>query len=369
MSVYCRSRGSRSRRSSNSRSSSKTRALRLAAEKARLALVFAEEENQRKVEAEIKILELERKQRELLRRREVEEEPLKGTFRLESLKTEADRKLAEARKIAAIMELEPKIAEDMDSESSNNETTSMQLTPVDNALPSRSSTFHPPLTTVTTPALPSTPKASASSAHTPAVSASSTVITLSLGPQAISSLTSLTPPYPTISSEPSLPTPAFARVTLTPARHPQISASLSASTSGPELPGSSLSPGASPYSPLPIKRSSSVPACIKATVTSVHSPGTGVLPSVTGNNSSPLVMNSLPPWTLRYPAPSVYPGMNIPPASSAHDEVLTMVASAVKDISLKQQRQTTKVSRPSSSKGLVAHQLSSRCSSNVLTAL
>ena len=54
-----------------------------------------EEENQRKVKAEIKILELERKQRELLRRREVEEEQLKDTIRLESLKTEADSKLAE----------------------------------------------------------------------------------------------------------------------------------------------------------------------------------------------------------------------------------------------------------------------------------
>ena len=95
-----RSRGSRSRRSSNSRSSSKTQALRLEAEKARLALAFAEEENQRKVEAEIKILKLERKQRELLRRREVEEEQLKDTVRLESLKTEADSKLPEARKVA-----------------------------------------------------------------------------------------------------------------------------------------------------------------------------------------------------------------------------------------------------------------------------
>ena len=108
-----RSRGSRSRRSSNSRSSSKTQALRLEAEKARLALAFAEEENQWKVEAEIKILKLERKQRELLRRREVEEEQLKDTISLESLKTEADSKLAEARKVAAIMELGVKIAEDM----------------------------------------------------------------------------------------------------------------------------------------------------------------------------------------------------------------------------------------------------------------
>ena len=184
----------------------------------------------------------------------------------------------------------------------------------------------------------------------------------------MSSLTSLTPPYPTISSEPSLPTPAFARVTLSPAHHPQISASLSASTSGPELPGSSLSPF-SLYSPLPIKTSSSVPACIKARVTTVHSPGTGALLSITGSNSNPLVVNSPPPWTLPYPAPSVYPGLNIPPVPSAHDEVLTMIASAMKEFSPTQQRQTTKVSRPSSCKGLVAHQLSSRCSSNVLTAL
>ena len=202
------SRGSRSRCSSNSRSSSKTQALRL-----------AEEENQWKVEAETKILKLERKQRELLRRREVEKEQLKDTIRLESLKTEADSKLAEARKVAAIMELEAKIAEDMDSESSE-ETTSMELTPVDNALPSRSSTFDPPLTAVATPALSLTPKASTSSALTPAVSSFSTVASLSLEPPAMSGLSSLTPLYPTISSEPTLPTPAFAKVTLTPAHHP-----------------------------------------------------------------------------------------------------------------------------------------------------
>ena len=105
-----RSVGSRSRRSSNSFSSSKLQTLRLEAEKARLALAFAEQEQQRKIEAEMKILELERKQLELMRRREVEEEHLKDTIRLKSLKTEADNKLTEARKMAAIMELEAKIA-------------------------------------------------------------------------------------------------------------------------------------------------------------------------------------------------------------------------------------------------------------------
>ena len=199
----------------------------------------------------------------------------------------------------------------------------MELTPVDNALPSRSSTFNLPLTTVITPALPSSPNASASAAHTPAVSASSTVTPLSLRPPATSSLSSLTPPYPTISSEPSFPTPAFPRVTLTPAHYPQISASFSASTSGPELLGSSHSPGASPYSPPSIKKSASVPACIKATVTTVHTPETGILPSVTEISPSPLVANSLPLWTLPYPAPSANPGFNIPTVSSAHDQILT----------------------------------------------
>ena len=105
------------------------------------------------------------------------------------------------------MELEAKIAEDMDPESLD-ETTSMELAPVDNALPPRSSTFDPPLTTVTTPVLSSTPKASTSSALTPAVSSFTTVASLSLEPPSMSSLSSLTPLYPTISSEPSLPTPA-----------------------------------------------------------------------------------------------------------------------------------------------------------------
>lgn len=59
-----RSRGYRSSRYSNGLSSSKVQARRLEAEKARLALLFAEQEKKRKVEAEMKMLELERKQRE-----------------------------------------------------------------------------------------------------------------------------------------------------------------------------------------------------------------------------------------------------------------------------------------------------------------
>ena len=322
---------SRSRRSSISRSSSKTQALRLEAEKARLALAFAEEENQRKVEAEIKILELERKQRELVRRREVEEEQLKDTIRLESLKTEADSKLAEARKMAAIMELEAKIAEDMDSELSDNETTSMDLTANSHALPSSSVTFDPPLT-ATTPVLSSPSRVNGS----PGVSASSTVT--SLEPPVMSSFSPQTSPQAAPSLKPSSSTPALARMTLPSAHHPEISASLSATTGGLQLPVNSLSPLASPYSPPPVKTSSSVPACTKATVTSVHAPGTSILPSATERNPNPLVVNSLPPWTLPYPAPSVNPSSNIPPVSPARDEVLTMVASAMKDISMTQQR-------------------------------
>ena len=188
--------GSCGRRSLSSFSSSKTQVLGLEAEKARLTLVFAEQEKQRKVEAEMKRVELERKQRELVRRREVEEEELKDIIRLESLKTEADNKLAEARKMAAIMDLEAKLAEDMELGLSDNVTTSMELTPLSHALPSPS--INPPLTTVTTPTLSSTPKLNVSPAHTPGICASSSVTSLGLEPPVMSSFSPRTPPYPSL---------------------------------------------------------------------------------------------------------------------------------------------------------------------------
>ena len=147
--------------------------------------MFAEQEKQHKVEAEMKRLELERKQWELVRRREVEEEELKVIITLESLKTEADNKLAEARKMAAI-------TEHMELGLSDNETTSMELMPLSHALPSPS--IKPPLTTVTPPTLSSTPKLNVSLAHTPGVCASSSVTSLGLEPPVMSSVSPQTPP-------------------------------------------------------------------------------------------------------------------------------------------------------------------------------
>ena len=141
----------------------------------------------------------------------------------------------------------------------------MDLTAISHALPSPSITFDPPLTVTTQrQTLPS--KANIA----PGVSASSTVT--SLEPPVMSSFSPQTSPYAAPPLKPSLSTPAFARMTLTSAHHPKIGASSSATTSGPKLPVNSLSPLASPYSPPPVKTSSSVPACTKATVTSVHTP-------------------------------------------------------------------------------------------------
>ena len=71
----------------------------------------------------MKILELERQQRELAHKREVEEEELKGIIRLESLMAETDHELAEARKAAAIMELEAKLTTEMEGRLTGEETT------------------------------------------------------------------------------------------------------------------------------------------------------------------------------------------------------------------------------------------------------
>ena len=139
--------------------------------------------------------------------------------------------------------------------------------------------------------------------------------------------------------KPSSSTPAITRVTFTPAHRPEISASSLATASGLELPIiNSFSPWALPYSPPPVGPDSSVSVSTKATVTPVHIPGIGVLPSATESDSRPLVANDLPPWTPPCRAPSVKPSFNISPISSTHDEVLTMVASAMKDISMTQQK-------------------------------
>ena len=117
----------RSRGSSRSKGSSGSRALarRAEAEKARLALEFAEREKQRKITAEMKMLELERKHRETARIRAIEEEELKSIMRFEALKAEEDGKLAEARKTAALMDLEARLAEELEEELSDVDTASV----------------------------------------------------------------------------------------------------------------------------------------------------------------------------------------------------------------------------------------------------
>ena len=62
--------------------------------KAWLALEFTEKEKQRKIEVEIKMLELERKQLYTTRIRVIEEEQLKSVIRFEALKAREQRKLA-----------------------------------------------------------------------------------------------------------------------------------------------------------------------------------------------------------------------------------------------------------------------------------
>ena len=66
---------------------------------------------------------------------EAKEEELKAIIRLESLKTEADHKLAETRKAAASMDLEMKLTEEMEKRLSENESSSVESAPFDRAPP------------------------------------------------------------------------------------------------------------------------------------------------------------------------------------------------------------------------------------------
>jgi hypothetical protein len=64
---------------------------RVQAAKAKLALRLAEDERNRVVEGEFRIQDIERKQRELETQQKLEEEELKRTRRMETLKQETDR--------------------------------------------------------------------------------------------------------------------------------------------------------------------------------------------------------------------------------------------------------------------------------------
>ena len=197
---FASSRSHQSSRRSSSTHSSKVQARRLEAKKAQLALVFAEQERQRRIEEEMKMLELKRKQRELARMQEAEEEELKAIIRLESLKTEADFKLAEARKAAAITDLEAKLTEEIEGGFSDNKSSSVESTSFECAPPLSGSTINPPLITVTHSAPPVTPpNVLAMPAHLRGVS--STAMTSDPSPPVLSSPTSVIQPNPSPSVE------------------------------------------------------------------------------------------------------------------------------------------------------------------------
>ena len=99
--------------SQSSRSSAQEK--RVQAAKAKLTLRLAEDERNRVLEGEFRLQDIERKQRELETQQKLEEEELKRTKRIETLKQETDRELAEARQQAALANLEAQLQEQFDS--------------------------------------------------------------------------------------------------------------------------------------------------------------------------------------------------------------------------------------------------------------
>ena len=96
-------------------STSKTIRFRQAeAMKAWLALWMAEQDKQRRIEAEMKIFALERKQGEITRQWEMEREEFERIKKLESLKMQAESELAQARSKAALMDLEAQLVQQME---------------------------------------------------------------------------------------------------------------------------------------------------------------------------------------------------------------------------------------------------------------
>lgn len=218
------SRNSRTSRSSRS-SSSRAQTRRLEAVKAQLALEFAEQENQRKIEAEMKILELKRRQRESAMIREREEEELAGVMKLESMRAEAESKLAEARKTAALMDLDARIAEEMENDLSDNETVSKP--------PSEAhSEYSEPVTEID-----------------PLLSGNPSSATYTLPVNTLVSSPSL--PAPTLPPSSTIPI-VFAKETLTTASRPSPTAHYS---TPPVMSG--LSPWAPPFQPPSVNPSSS----------------------------------------------------------------------------------------------------------------
>ncbi|CAB3987693.1 ---NA--- [Paramuricea clavata] len=111
----------RSYRSNRSRvpkhsSSSVVLEKRVQAVKANVALRLAEQEQWRRFEGEIKLLEIEKKHRELLRQQKMEKENIERTQRLETLRQQSERELAEARQRVALMDLEAELEEQMEEQ-------------------------------------------------------------------------------------------------------------------------------------------------------------------------------------------------------------------------------------------------------------
>ncbi|KAL9963159.1 hypothetical protein ACROYT_G032334 [Oculina patagonica] len=383
-----KSRSRRSSRHSSNTYSSKAQARRLEAEKAQLALVFAEQEKQRRVEEETKMLELKRKQRELARMREAEEEELNAIIRLESLKTEADRKLAEARKTAAIMDLEAKLTEEMEEGLSDNESSSVESPPFNRAPPSSGSDINLPLNTVThslppvapnvldmpahlpgasstaasslnppmlssatsftlpyqsppvTPStfVPTSTKVSITSVNTSKTRVSSTTMASNLSPPVVNNLTPSTLPYWSPHITPSQFAPASTKVSVAPVNTFKTGNSFTTTVSSLRSPVmNNLTPSTLPYWSPPVKSSPFAPASTKVPTTPVITTYTGAWP-VTDSGLSPPIMSSLVPWaTPRQPLFGTS-SVNEMPTPSANGEVLTLVASAMKDISMAQQR-------------------------------
>ena len=328
-----KSRSHRSSRHSSGTYSSKAQTRRLEAEKAQLALAFAEQEKQRKIEEEMKMSELKRKQRELARMREAEEEELKAIIRLEALKTEADHKLAEARKAAAIMDLEAKLTEEMEGELSDNESSSVESAPFDCAPPLSGDAVNPPSITVTHSTPLMTPNVSTMPTHPPGVS--STAMASNLSPPVSSSHIPITQPDQSPSVVPSSSTPASTKVSITPSNVPKTSVPSTttvSSLSPPVMSNHTMS--TLPYQSPPGSQFSS--AFTRLPVTPVNTSRIGVS-SVTASGLSPLMTSSLSPWAPLYQPPFSTSSVNATPLPPAQGEVLTMVAAAMKDISTTQQ--------------------------------
>ena len=103
-------------RGSQHSSSSVVLEKRAQAVKANVALRLAEQEQWRKLEGEIKLLEIEKKHKELLRQQRMEKEEIERIQRLETLRQQSERELAEARQRAALMDLEAHLEEQVEEQ-------------------------------------------------------------------------------------------------------------------------------------------------------------------------------------------------------------------------------------------------------------